>query len=69
MFRLDITDFLGIGMMVAGLSMMTSTSWLAQFHSFSLFRIPLTSAVDTDSGRSSIGGVDLTADSLLRRSK
>lgn len=31
------------------------------------FRIFLTSAVDTDSGQSGGGGVDFTADTLLKR--
>lgn len=60
------------------------TCWLARFFlvpghrcysgpaalfMLTLSRILLTSAVDTDSGRSSGGGVDFTADSLLRISK
>ena len=32
-------------------------------------RIILTSTVDTDSGQSGEGGLDLTADSLVQRSK
>ncbi len=63
------------------ISVMTVTSWLAQVLStqpgmesgsvallrYTLRRVLLTFAVDTDSGLSS--GVDLAADSLLRRSK
>ncbi len=65
------------------MSVMSSTSWLtlvlstrpgmlsgpAALLMFTLSRVFLTSAVDTDSSRSSGGGVDLTADSFLRRSK
>lgn len=70
-FRLDSADFLATGKIVPVLEVETASCVKrpSSFLIFTLNRIFLTSAVDTDSGWFSGGGVDFTADSLWSRSK